>query len=103
MNLKCICGNFSMSDAGHPNNVEHVLLDAYSLEKLETLVDEEVSENGQIDMWPEHLDTAGAVEIWKCLECGRLYINPSGNPEEVIVYSVERKGIDPKQYSSIFY
>jgi hypothetical protein len=93
MYIKCLCGN-TPNNVASPNNVEHLLLNSYAIEKLQDLVDEEVKENGSVDMWPEHWDKCGAIEVWKCLECGRLLFNPKGAPKDVMVYKFERKGLD---------
>jgi len=93
MYLQCICGNV-MNDIGAPNNVEHLLLSYYAMERLQDLVDQEVSTNGQVDLWPEHWDDAGAIVVWKCLDCDRLYLNAKSKKEDVVVYKIERKGIE---------
>jgi hypothetical protein len=92
VHLKCLCGNY-LSDAGHPNETEYLLVSTSSQEKLQDLVDEEVADNAIVDMWPEHWEDSGAAEIWKCCECKRLYFNVLGSIEEVIVYKIEQQGL----------
>jgi hypothetical protein len=84
-----------MSDIGYPSKVENSLLNTFAMEKLQDLVDREVSENGEVDMWPEHWEESGAIDVWKCLECNRLYLGVKGKPENVVVYKTEQTGIDP--------
>ncbi len=92
MKLECSCGNL-MNDVGYPNDTECLLVCAGSLERLQDLVDNEVEGSGTVAMWPEHWDECGATEVWKCYKCGRLYINPKGPAEKVIVYAIEKIGI----------
>jgi hypothetical protein len=92
MNLWCICGN-PMSDSGSPNDTEHLLISNRSMEQLQDLVDGEVEKDGTVDMWPEHWEQSKALEVWKCYKCQRLYLNPKGPSEQVIVYSIEKVGI----------
>jgi len=92
MRFECKCGNL-LNDVGYPNDTEHFLLNTRSIERFQDLVDDEVSKEGQVEMWPEHWEQSGAVVIWKCHQCGRLYVNPGGRPQEVVVYSIERIGL----------
>lgn len=92
MYLTCVCGT-SLSDIGQPNNVEHLLLSGYALERLQDLADDEVEKAGRIDMWPKHWDASGATEVWRCWQCRRLMFNVRGPREEIVVYHFERKGI----------
>jgi hypothetical protein len=92
MKLECICGNL-MNDVGYPNDTEHLLIGTRSIERLQDLVDREVEEAGTVDMWPEHWDDSGATVVWKCYKCSRLYVNPQGTAENVIVYAIEKVGI----------
>jgi hypothetical protein len=78
-----------MDNNGVPNSVEHLLLDSYALEKLQDLVDKECSAEQIITSWPEHWEDAGAIPIWKCRICNRLYIDPFGTSGEIVVYSIE--------------
>jgi hypothetical protein len=98
MRLKCLCGN-NLDDIAFPNSVEHLLLNTYAKEKLQDLVDNEVKENGEVDMWPEHWEDAGSVITWKCFECGRLYLDAEGDKDKIIVYKIEQQGIDPDSRS----
>ena len=93
MYIRCVCGN-TLNNAASPNNVEHLILNSYAIEKMQDVVDVEVEENGSVDMWPEHWDESGAVDVWKCFECERLLFNVKGNPKEVLVYKLEQKGLD---------
>jgi len=92
MYLKCSCGNV-MNDIAGPNTVEHVLLSDYAQERLQDLVDKEVATNGQVDLWPEHWDEAGSIDVWKCQDCDRLYFNARGKKEDIVVYKIEKKGL----------
>lgn len=91
MNLKCACG-YWMSDVGAPNDTEHLLLSNRAQERLQDLVDDQVRREGVVDMWPEHWEACGALEAWVCPSCRRIYVNPKGPGEGVIVYAVERVG-----------
>jgi hypothetical protein len=93
MYLKCECGNV-MTNVAAPNTIEHLLLSNRSQEHLQDLVDEEVSTNGQVDLWPEHWEESGAIDVWKCQVCGRLYLNARGNLEDIVVYKIEKKGLN---------
>lgn len=64
------------------------------MERLQDLVDAEVEEQGEEQLWPEHRQEAGAQHVWKCNECGRLHVNARGEPKDVVVYRVEKQGID---------
>ncbi len=92
MFLKCLCGN-TMSDIASPNGVEGKYLDDYTQEKLQDLVDEEVRNEKVVDMWAEHWEDAGSTIVWKCPNCERLYLNAEGEPENITVYKIERKGL----------
>jgi hypothetical protein len=92
MQLECICGNV-MSDIGSPNETEHFLISNRSVERLQDLVDAQVVNDGIIDEWPEHWEQSGAIEIWKCYTCKRLYFYPKGSPDDVVVYKIEKTGI----------
>jgi hypothetical protein len=94
MNLTCLCGN-SMSDVGSPNDMECLLISNRSIERLQDLVDEQVSRDGIVDEWPEHWEASGATEVWRCHNCNRLYFRPKGRPEDVVVYAIERVGLRP--------
>ncbi len=92
MELKCICGNV-MSDIGSPNDTEHLLISNRSVERLKDLVDSQIERNGIVDEWPEHWEQSGALEVWKCYACKRLYMSPKGPADEIIVYKMEKTGI----------
>lgn len=90
-----------MSDVGAPNDIEHKLISNRSEEKFQHLVEQEVAQNNaRIDMWPEHWDDAGAVDVWKCSQCHRLFYNAYGKPEEIIIYNVEQHGLDSSRVMS---
>lgn len=93
MYLKCLCDNV-MNDVAAPNVVEHLLLNYAAKELLQDLVDQEVTTNSQVDLWPEHWEEAGAIDVWKCPDCGRLYLNAKAGAENVMVYKIEKKGLD---------
>jgi hypothetical protein len=93
MFLKCLCGNV-MTNTGYPNSVEHLLVSTSSQEKLQDLVDEEVTNNAVVDMWPEHWEESGSAVVWKCYECERMYFNAWDDIEKIIVYKIEQQGID---------
>jgi hypothetical protein len=92
MYLECFCGRV-MFNTGSPNGIEHVLLYDYALEKLQALVNAEVDKDGTVDLWPEHREDSGALNVWKCPDCQRRYISPDGEKEKVIVYTIERRGM----------
>jgi hypothetical protein len=94
MKFTCLCGN-PLSNTGQPNDTEHLLLSNRGVERLQDLADAQVSAEGIIDEWPEHWEESGAIEVWKCLECNRLYVFPSNSFDfdKVVVYKVERTGI----------
>lgn len=92
MNFRCLCGE-SLSDVASPNNVEHILLADAAIERLQNLVDKEVEADGEIQMWPEHWEDAGAVDIWKCPTCKRLYLGARGDPSQIQVYKIEQVGL----------
>lgn len=93
MHITCICGTV-LSNTALPNDVEHLLLSTRAIEWLQHLVDREVNKDGTVDLWPEHWEQSGAVEVWKCFECNRLYFNVGGPPEKLVVYSAERTGVE---------
>jgi hypothetical protein len=92
MQLECVCGT-ALSDTGYPNDIEHLLIGTHAIERLQEVVDKEVEKEGRIDLWPEHWDESGAIEVWKCFKCGRLYMNIKQPPERIVVYSIERIGL----------
>lgn len=92
MILKCVCGH-TIDDIAAPNEVEHLLLDYRRMERLQDLVDAECRDNGSVDSWPEHWEEAKAIVVWKCSFCRRLYVDPEGSAEDVVVYRIERTGL----------
>jgi hypothetical protein len=92
MFLTCICGH-RMSDVASPNTIEHRLLSNRAWEKLQDLVDEECAKAGSIDSWPEHWEASGATDVWRCPECGRLYLNARDEPAKILVYKLEQTGL----------
>ncbi len=92
MFFPCICG-WTMTNVASPNDIEHVLLSDRVSENLENLVDQECATVGSIDSWPEHWEESGAIDVWRCPVCERLYFNATGDPSEVVVYKIERKGL----------
>jgi hypothetical protein len=98
--LNCLCGA-SLSNTGCPNDIEHLLISSQSKESLQDLVDEEVKDNGEIDMWFEHWEESKSIIVWKCYECGRLYLDAEGDPEKVIVYKIEQQGIEAERRTTI--
>jgi hypothetical protein len=93
--LRCVCGH-TIDDIAAPNDVEHLLVNYRAMERLQDLVDEECAADGSIDLWPEHWEESGAVEVWKCPFCERLYVDPKAEPEDVVVYSIKRIGLPPQ-------
>ena len=91
MYLECICGNV-MNDIAAPNSVEHLLLSYAAMERLQDLVDQEVSVDGEVSLWPEHWKEAGAIVVWRCPACDRLHLNSTGQKEDMVVYKIEKKG-----------
>src|SRR4051812_46429176 len=86
MILVCTCGTV-LSDAGAPNDTEHLLISNRSIERLQDLVDAQVQGDGVVDEWPEHWEDCGALEAWICHACKRIYVSPNGPPDKTIVYS----------------
>jgi hypothetical protein len=86
-----------LSDAGSPNDTEHVLLSDSVVEKFQDLADKEVAADGAVNSWPEHWEDAGSIELWKCYNCHRLYMNVGGKPEDIVVYAIEQTGLDPER------
>jgi hypothetical protein len=102
MNFKCLCGT-SLNNNACPNEIEHLLISAGSQESLQNLVDEEVEANGEVNLWPEHWEDSKSIIVWKCYECGRLYIDAEGDPEKVVVYQIEQQGIEAERRTSTLY
>ena len=92
MLMTCNCGT-RLDDIAAPHSVEHLLLNYAAMEKVQDLADAEVEAHGRIDEWPEHWERSGAIVVWRCHVCERLYFNAKGRPEDVIVYAVERRGL----------
>jgi hypothetical protein len=92
MKFPCLCGN-TLSNAGSPNKVEHLLIDRYGIERLQDLADAQAAAQGTINEWPENWIESGATEVWKCDVCKRLYVSPSEGFDKTIVYKVEQVGI----------
>lgn len=92
MYLTCLCG-YVMSNVGSPNGFECLLLTDRAVERLQDLVDAQVARDGVVDEWPEHWEASGAVEVWRCPACKRLFFAPKDRPEDVVVYAVERVGL----------
>ncbi len=95
MYLSCVCGKV-MNDVAAPNKVEHLLLSYSAMERLQDLVDQEVSTTCEVRLWPEHWKESGAIDVWKCPDCGRLYLYAKEDPEKVLVYVIEEKGVGEK-------
>jgi hypothetical protein len=102
MNFECLCGTI-LNNTGCPNAIEHRLLSSQSQENIQDLVDGEVRENGRVDMWFEHWEESKSSIVWKCYECGRLYIDAEGDPEKVVVYQIEQQGIEAERRTSTIY
>ena len=100
MILNCFCGA-SLSNVVCPNNIEHLLISSQSKEYLQDSVDEEIRDNRQINMWFEHWEESKSIVVWKCYECGRLYLDAEGDPEKVMVYKIEQQGIDADRRTTI--
>jgi hypothetical protein len=92
MRMICVCGTM-LSNVGQPNDTEHLMMTSKSIETLQDLADEEVAKEGTIDLWPEHWEQNGAVEVWKCHKCDRLYVDPNGPADQVVVYAIEKIGV----------
>ena len=90
---RCVCGGF-MDNVGSPGGVVHTLLDAMSRERLEYLVGRVAGKCRLSTMWLELWENSGAIETWKCLDCGRLYVGVQGSSKEVLVYRLERVGME---------
>ncbi|HEY5958110.1 MAG TPA: hypothetical protein VIV60_16215 [Polyangiaceae bacterium] len=83
-----------MNDTAAPNQVEHLLLSYSAMETVQDLVDIEVADDGEASSWPEHWEKSGAIVTWKCPVCARLYLNAKGDKGSVVVYRVDKIGID---------
>lgn len=92
MFLRCYCG-YVLTNVNSPNPIEHLLLNAKSIEKMQDISDAEVAKHGVIEMWPENWEAAGGTNIWHCFKCNRLYIGVEGKNDEILVYKYERTGI----------
>ena len=92
MFIKCLCGQV-LNDTAAPNDVEHILMSYQAMERLQDLADEEVAAEGAIHCWPEHWEVSGAIKIWKCGTCSRLYFGIGGKPEKIIIYKIEQTGL----------
>jgi hypothetical protein len=93
MKFQCICGN-TLSNAGSPNSTEHLLIDSCGIERLQQLVEEhDVAKQGDIRDWSDKWEDSGAIEIWKCNVCNRLYVSPKDGFDKTVVYNVEQVGI----------
>jgi hypothetical protein len=89
-----MCGVI-LDDNGYPNSVEHLLISTQVQERLQDLVDLEVRHDGDVHMWPEHWEAAKPVVLWKCFACARFYVDADGDNAKVVVYNIERIGIEP--------
>src|SRR4051794_35467704 len=94
MFLRCPCG-YTLSNGASPGRIRHLLLTDHGVEDLENAVDREVAQVGCVDSWPEHFESAAAIETWVCPKCLRLFLYPTDRPEEIIVYQRERIGLPP--------
>jgi len=83
-----------MNDIAAPNSIEHLLLSYAAMERLQDLVDQEVSADGKVSLWPEHWEEAGAIVVWRCPNCARLHLNARSQKEDVVVYKIEKKADD---------
>jgi hypothetical protein len=92
MRFPCLCGR-GLSDAGSPNLTEHYLLSSVGVERLYTVVADQFAARGRIDLSSDSWEDAGAIEVWKCSDCQRLYVSPKDGFDKVVVYKVEQVGI----------
>ena len=93
MNIRCLCG-YHMNNAAVPNGIEHILINDYAQELLETAVDNEVRRDGKVDFWPDHWEDVGAIVVWKCPQCNRLYLNADApDSANIQVYVLEQTGL----------
>jgi hypothetical protein len=90
--LRCPCG-YTLTNVASPGAIAHKLLTDHGVERLENAVDREVAANGSIDSWPEHFEEAGAIEIWVCPKCKRLFVHAVDSPADIVVYSRESVGL----------
>jgi hypothetical protein len=82
-----------MSNVASPNDMECLLLSNRQVERVQDLIDEQVRRDGIIDEWPEHWEASGAIEVWRCYKCKRLYFGATDRAEDIVVYAVERIGL----------
>jgi len=88
----CLCGN-GLSNAGSPNDTEHFLLSSRSIERLHDVVAVQLASGGRLDLSSDSWEKAGAIEVWKCSDCQRLYVSPNDGFEKVVVYKIEQVGV----------
>ena len=91
MYFRSICGHY-LDNTAFPNPIAYHVLSDRNRERLETLADRECAEHGRNRMWPEHWEEL-SVEAWKCPNCERVYVNPTGPRDQVVVYKRERVGM----------
>lgn len=72
-NMTCPCGHW-MSTVSCPNDVEHLLVTDHTLDALA----------GETD-GKKYADTIAdeGIEVWKCVECGRLAVFENAGPRPV--------------------
>ncbi|MCI0705471.1 MAG: hypothetical protein L0241_30800 [Planctomycetia bacterium] len=93
MKFPCLCGRI-LSNAGSPNNTEHVLLSSVGVERLQDLIAEQfATAQGKVVLWADSWEESGAIEVWKCSDCQRLYVSPKDGFDKVVVYKIEQVGI----------
>ncbi|MBN9119296.1 MAG: hypothetical protein J0I06_09065 [Planctomycetes bacterium] len=91
MKFPCLCGR-TLSNAGSPNLTEHFLLSSVGVERLQDLINEYTA-HGRFTEWADSWEESGAIEVWKCSDCQRLYVSPKDGFDKVVVYKVEQVGI----------
>jgi hypothetical protein len=97
MYFRSICGHY-LDNTAFPNPIAYRVIGDRDRERLETLADRECAERGSNRMWPEQWEETSA-EAWKCPVCERVYVNPTGPRDRVVVYQRERVGMPPEDES----
>lgn len=92
MRFPCLCGR-GLSDAGSPSHTEHYLISSGGVERLYVAVATALAARGGIDLSSDSWEEAGAIEVWKCSDCQRLYVSPKDGFDKCVVYKIEQVGV----------
>lgn len=92
MKFACSCGNV-LSNTASPSAIEHYLISEANAERLQSLVDEQLDQEGGHIEWYENWSECSPSRVWKCHKCERLYVFTDNEFETVKVYALEKIGI----------